>query len=194
MFDIRRYAEFTPKSISNLQGPQQSLSLGSIPIDNAVPYHPLALLSVITRVMNVRDHTSQAFVTSYGPFCDRSCQFVYRPQNVRSTKFGSTKGISRRFESKILTILQPFPVLFFEVMVVQAWSGDSAELLSTLVCQPTKTFRALFRMAFHVIRPSDRFCVRFFQPSNFSVAPAEIRDSNIFLCSSIVLSFDLHSR
>ena len=48
----------------------------------------MALLSVITRVMNVRDHTSQAFVTSSGPFCDRSCQFVYRPKNVRSTNSG----------------------------------------------------------------------------------------------------------
>ena len=38
------------------------------------------------------------------------------------------------------------------------------------------------------------FAWSFSQPGNFSVAPVEIRDSNIFLCSSIIFSFDLHSR
>ena len=40
MFDFRRYTEFSPKLISNLQGPQQSLSLGTNPIDNAEPCFP----------------------------------------------------------------------------------------------------------------------------------------------------------
>ena len=31
-------------------------------------------------------------------------------------------------------------------------------------------------------------------PSNFSIVPAESRDSNILLCSTIIFSFDLHSR
>ena len=36
-------------------------------------------------------------------------------------------------------------------------------------------------------------CHSLAHPSNFSVAPAEIRDSNIFEDSSMILSFGLHS-
>ena len=45
----------------------------------------VATLPVITRVMTVRNQTSQAFVTSSCPFCDCPCQFVYGPWNVWST-------------------------------------------------------------------------------------------------------------
>ena len=34
----------------------------------------------------------------------------------------------------------------------------------------------------------------FSHPGNFSIAPAEIRDSNNYLCCSIIISFNLHSR
>ena len=44
----------------------------------------MAMLLKFTCVMNVRNHSSQAFVTSSGPFGDCSCKFVYRPKNVKS--------------------------------------------------------------------------------------------------------------
>ena len=46
----------------------------------------MAILSAITRVLNVRYQASLAFVTGSCPFCDCSCQFVYVPKNVSSTK------------------------------------------------------------------------------------------------------------
>ena len=48
----------------------------------------MALLSVITCVMNVRDQTRQASVTSSGPLCDYSCHFVHEPKKVKSTSSG----------------------------------------------------------------------------------------------------------
>ena len=45
----------------------------------------MAILTVITRVMNVRNQTSTAFVTGSSPFCDSSCKFVHGAKNVKST-------------------------------------------------------------------------------------------------------------
>ena len=45
----------------------------------------MTILHVATCTLDIQNQTSQAFVTSSGPFCYRSCQFVYRPKNVRST-------------------------------------------------------------------------------------------------------------
>ena len=39
----------------------------------------IAILFVFTCVMNVRYQSIQAFVTSFGPFCNRSCKFVHWP-------------------------------------------------------------------------------------------------------------------
>ena len=72
--------------IQSLQIRPQSLRFGTIPVDNAVPRDPpWQKLSVIMCVMNVRNQTSQAFVTSSCPFCNCSSKFVYGPKNVRST-------------------------------------------------------------------------------------------------------------
>ena len=49
-------------------------------------------------------------------------------------------------------------------------------------------------MSFHVVAPGHRLCARVFHPGNFSCAPTEIRDSNVFLYSSIMGSFGWHSR
>ena len=67
----------------------------------------MTTLSLLTRVMHVRNQTSQASVTSSRPLRDCSCQFVHRPQNVRSADARQIKA----FESTLLTILPPFPVL-----------------------------------------------------------------------------------
>ena len=84
---------------------------------------------------------------------------------------------------------------FFELIVVKTWCRNLIQLLHRFVCHFAISFNAFLRMTFHVIIPSDGYRVRFC-PLNvtFSVAPAEIRDSNIFLDSSTILLFDLHSR
>ena len=58
------HREISPRSISNLQSP--------------CCISHMTILLVFTRVMNVGDQTSEAFVTSSGPFCDCSWLFVYR--------------------------------------------------------------------------------------------------------------------
>ena len=45
----------------------------------------ITILFVFTCVMNVRYQSIQAFVTGFGPFCNRSCKFVHWPQNIRSS-------------------------------------------------------------------------------------------------------------
>ena len=40
---------------------------------------------VFTCMMNVRGQTTQSFVTSFGPLCDRSCKFFHWPYNIRSS-------------------------------------------------------------------------------------------------------------
>ena len=39
----------------------------------------MTILFVFTCMMNVRDQTTWSFVTSLGPFCDRSCKFIHWP-------------------------------------------------------------------------------------------------------------------
>ena len=87
MFDVRRYINFHPKLTWSLQGLQRCMSLGTNPTRQLLcGLTHMTILSVVTRVMIVRDQqTSQAFVTSSCSFCDCSCKFVYRPQNVRGT-------------------------------------------------------------------------------------------------------------
>ena len=63
-------------------------------------------LSLLTRVMHVRNQTSQASVTSSRLLRDCSCKFVHRPQNVRSVIALKINA----FESTLLTILPPSPV------------------------------------------------------------------------------------
>ena len=84
--------------------------------------------------------------------------------------------------------------LLFELMIIQTRSYDFIKLLHFLVCQFAVSFNAFLSMSFHVVGPRQRLCVRFLPPGNFTVAPAEIRDSNILLCCSMIVSFGLHSR
>ena len=134
MFDFRRYIRFSPMLISNLQHHQQSLSLGTVAIDNDEPYHPH---DNITREMNVRNQTSQAFVTISGQVCDCSIKFIHRPKNVRSTKPCHMHAFRR------------FQFLLLATVVVEARSGDFVQLLR--LRQLAISFNALSRMTFHIV-------------------------------------------
>ena len=45
----------------------------------------MTILFVFICVMNVRHQAIQAFVTGFGPFCDRSCKFIHWPWSIRSS-------------------------------------------------------------------------------------------------------------
>ena len=63
--------------------------------------------------------------------------------------------------------------------VIDAWSGYFVELLRRLVRQLTIPFHTFLGMTLHVI--DHEGMRRFSEHGNFSVAPAEIRDSNMVL-------------
>ena len=65
---------------------------------------------------------------------------------------------------------------------------------SAFFCQLAVSINAFSSLSFHVIGPRAFFAWGFSHPGNFSVAPAEIRDSNLFVHSSLMISFGLHSR
>ena len=65
------------------------------------------------------------------------------------------------------------------MMIINTWCGNSIELVDVYVCQFAVLFNAFLCVLGHV---------------NLSVAPTEIRDSEVFLFSSTRLLFGLHSR
>ena len=81
----------------------------------------------------------------------------------------------------------------FKLLLIQAKSGDFVQLLCRDVRQFTISFNAFSE---HVLpRGTTPLYARegFPHSGNFSVAPAQIRDSNNSLYSSIIISFGLHS-
>ena len=46
-----------------------------------------------------------------------------------------------------------FQFFFFELMIIKTWSWYLIKLMSSLVCQFTKTFHTFFGMTFHIVRP-----------------------------------------
>ena len=109
-------------------------------------------------------------------------------------QFVQGTSISRQYESKLVPFHQCFPILPF-------WFGDrpSKDWKPCVIALPfylpiRKTFPRIFEHVVPRHRATQLFShVAFPILVNF-VVPAEIRDSNIFLYSSIIVSFGLHSR
>ena len=76
----------------------------------------------------------QAFVTGFGPFRNRSCKLVHMTIEYQVVQYVPSIGISQQFGS-ILVTNSPnrFHFFFYEVVVVDAWSGYFVELLRRLV-------------------------------------------------------------
>ena len=71
----------------------------------------ITILFVFTCVIDVRYQTILAFVTSFGPFRNRSCKFVHWPENIRSSNACQVQAFSEQFERIFLTILLHFSIL-----------------------------------------------------------------------------------
>ena len=141
----------------------------------------IAISSVITRVVNVRNQTSQAFPTCSCPLCHCSCRFVYRPSNVKSTNACQLQAIQDDLSPDFWQLSSRFLFLSFALMVVNAWCRDYMQLLNKFVCQfAIFSFHPFLRMSFHVVGPRINVCTNFLRFTSLSVSPAEIRDSNIF--------------
>ena len=129
----------------------------------------------------------QTSVASPSPFCDSSCKFIDRPYKCLVYRCVPSTSMSRQFVSTLSIILQLIQALPF-------WIGDnpSRDLklcrAAPLFCLPT---RSISQRIFEHVLPC-RGTTR--HPGYLSVAPAEICDSNIFVYSSMIISFGLHSR
>ena len=156
------------------------------------------MLSVITRVMIVRDQTSSAFVTNSSPLCDRSCKFVHGPENVKSTNADQIQAFQDSLRAHFGQFSNRLQFLFLEVMVVEnmglrlCTNKCSVFLFASSHDLSTQIFACPSISYDH----ATVFARDFSHPGNCSVAPfpADIRDSNICLYSSTILSFALHSR
>ena len=84
--DFRKYIRFTPRiEFESSRSPAKSESWNRPQSTMLSRVTHTAILSVFIYVMNVGNQTSEASVTSSCPFCDRSCNFVDRPENVKSS-------------------------------------------------------------------------------------------------------------
>ena len=163
----------------NLQILQQSESWNNASLQCcAVFLSHMTVLLEITGVMNVRNQTSQAFVTGswsilwlFVPVCLSTIEYqVY--QSVPNS------GISGRFRSKLLKI---GPTVFSSPFL-KWWSSKHG--VQTFYNCSTVAF-AISVMHFFACPSKSQnqatvFAWDFSQLSNFSVAPAEIRNSNNF--------------
>ena len=185
--------------ILNLQRLVQSVSLEINPIDSAVLYYPHDNSSLVWWMFQIKrtKRLSQApvhFVSARAglltdqkmsglPILTEYTQFnIIREQTSASSPTDSTSSCLNWWSSR--------------------QGLDFVQLLHLIVCQFAVSLGTFLRVSFHVMRPSDRLRVNdhaivfpwdFSQPGDLSVALAEIRDSNIFLYSSLIFSFDLHS-
>ena len=101
----------------------------------------MTLLPEITRVVDVRNWTRQAFDKGSCPFRDCPCQVV-------------NKDLPGRFEKQLLRIVSNCLHLFcLELKIVVTKCGDFIELFHVVVCQLTVPFDAFLRMSFHAGRP-----------------------------------------
>ena len=133
-------------------------------------------------------------MTQSCPFCDCSRQFAYGPWNVKTINLCHKRAFQEEVRANFGQFSNLFHFFLFEMMVDQARSRDFVQLLNLLLRQFATSFSTLIRVTFSIVSPRDSFCVRVLPPKQLSVVPAENRDSNMFLCSSIILSFDFHSR
>ena len=155
----------------------------------------MTILSEIVCVMNGRNQPCQASVTCLSPVCEWSRKLVDWPENVRSSNSCQLQA----FQDNVWANFWKKSPNDSSSSCLNWWSSRQGldyfgQLLHFLVFHFTVSLNAFLSMSFRVIGPRYSLCLRFCHPSNFSVAPAEIRDSNILLYCSIIVSFGLHSR
>ena len=138
----------------------------------------MTILSIVIRVMKVGHPTSQTSVTSSCPFGDCACTLVHGQKECQVYQFEPFQDKSR---TDIAQFSDCFQLLCLEVVIIQARRWNCVQLFRLFVCQFTIPVYALFRTSYHVVGPRDSFCMKFLPSWYFSVAIAEIRDSNISL-------------
>ena len=153
--------------------------------------------------LSIRSPASRKMISDSVELCDTelcwamltdlSCKFVDRPQNVQSSDSCQVQTFQDNFVSKPVTIIQLIRILLPRI------GGHPSKDLKLCRTAPLSRLSvqnvAIFEHVLPCRRTKSRFFLREpFPPKIFSVTPAEIRDSNIFVCRSIIASLRLHSR
>ena len=143
------------------------------------PSMAIFLLPAINRVANVRNQTSQAFVTSRCKFCDCSCQFVYWRHQPMRAKYRHVRTICEQTLTMSPTVSNSSfsnwwssshdVEVYRLIQVPPIWIGDhpSKDLGLCItaplffVCQFAVPFNAVLCMSFHVVGPRNNICTIF---------------------------------
>ena len=83
----------------------QNRSLETVPICIVCSISHTTILFVFTRMMNIWNQSIEAFVTSFGPFRNRSCKCS------QTKEFVQKESVSEQFESILLTVLLQIAIL-----------------------------------------------------------------------------------
>ena len=110
------------------------------------------------------------------PFCDCSCQFVYRPKNVWSSTASHVQAFQEDLRADLWQMLPPFAILPYWIDCRQDMVWRPYPVVQPLLFAVSQHLSAFLRITSHVIRPSDRFRMRFFTTNQlFSCSGKELR-------------------
>ena len=176
---------------SSRQGLLQNQSLETVPVCFVV-------LCNITCVMNGRDQTTKRLSHAFVHIVTARAS-LFTDHNIAGLPI---RAKCRHFQKNVWANcgqLSNWSNFFlFTLMVIYAWRRDFVKLLRRFIRQFAKSFHAFLGMTFHVIGPwRYRFGIRFLHGFcfwQFSIAPAEFLDSNIFLSLSTIYLLVWHSR
>ena len=144
----------------------------------------MTILLIVTWMVNLWNQSCQSFVTCSSPFSDCSCKFVDRPCNVWSSKFVPNASTLRRSACDNSPTDSSSSCLnwWSSKQGLETWQNCSTFLFANSQYRSTH-FRACPSMSQD---HATVFAWGFSHPGNFPVAPAEIRDSNIFVYSLLL--------
>ena len=104
--------------------------------------------------MNKWNQSIQAFITSFGPFCDRYRASLFTYHRISdSSNTCQEKAFQNNLRAYVWQFSHGFHFLFFEVVVIDAWSRYFVELLRRLIGQLTISLHTFLCMTIHIIRP-----------------------------------------
>ena len=186
MFCFQKYTIHFLRLTLNPQGRLQSLILEITQVCSAVPCSPHDNIDdshlcdeYSNSTLFVVYHMLESIVWLILP------KFVHGPQDVRSSDSCQVQAFQDNLWANFWQFSDWFKFFLLELMV---WS------CSTFLCAIRSIAQRIFEHVLPCRRTTPRFVREFFcHPGNFSVAHAEIRDSNILYCS-MMASFGSHAR
>ena len=185
MFDFQRYTRFLPKLIfESSRSPSKVWVLAQSQSTMLGRITHMTMLSVVICVMSVWNQTSQAFVTCSCPKSDWLSKFVDRPQNVWSSNLCHVQACQDNLWANLWQFSTDS-----SSSCLNAWIDDRPNkdaklcIVAPFFLFANSQYRSTYFRTCHSMSwdHDEVFAQGLSHPGNFSVAPAEIPDSNIFV-------------